>query len=163
MTFLSWRNDYEVGVPLNDAEHHRLFDLVNEFHETYLSGEASKGIPKILNQLVAYAQAHFEHEETLMSENNYPMLEQHRNQHDDLVTSAFAINERLAADPAAASAETLKFAHQWLQNHILHDDMDIADFLKRKANQARKLELNEAPTESEDCTRSDKSDTEKRE
>ena len=137
MTFLSWRKDYEVGVLQIDTEHHRLFDLVNEFHETYLRGNGTKEIPRILNQLVSYAEEHFQHEEDLMSENDYPLIDKHRDQHSELVTSVFEINNRFVADPVKASAETLQFVKTWLHDHIVHDDMDIADFLLRKANQAK--------------------------
>ena len=137
MTLLSWRKDYEVGVSQIDTEHHRLFDLVNVFHENYLKGDGPKEIPRMLNQLVAYAQEHFQHEEDLMSENDYPLLDKHRDQHSELVTSIFEINNRFAADPVKASAETLQFLKNWLHDHIVHDDMDIADFLLRKANQAK--------------------------
>ena len=134
MAFLSWRKDYELGVEQIDTEHHRLFDMVNEFHETYSSSDRHKEIPHLLNRLVVYAEEHFQHEEKLMSQNGYPLLEKHREQHGDLVTAIFAINERLASDPAKASAETLQFVKKWLQDHILKDDMDIADFLRHQAS-----------------------------
>ena len=150
MTLMSWRKDYEVGVPQIDAEHFRLFELINEFHEIYLRGDGRKEIPKILNQLVAYAQTHFQHEETLMSENGYPHLDKQREQHSHLVTSIFDINERFAADQAKASIETLHFVKSWLQEHILQEDMDIADFLRRKAHQTAKAQHDKLGEKSSD-------------
>ena len=142
MTLLSWRKDYEVGVPQIDSEHHRLFELVNEFHGVYLRGDGGKEIPKVLNQLVAYAQIHFQHEEILMGENDYPHLDKQREQHNDLITSIFKINEEFASDPSRASAETLQFVKHWLVDHILQEDMNIGDFLRRKASQGAKVQQN---------------------
>ncbi len=106
MAFLSWRIDYEVGVKQIDSEHQTLFNLINEFHDISARGDSSKKTPYLLNALVAYAEEHFQHEEKLMSENDYPLLDQHSKQHSDLVDSIFTINERLESNPAKASAET---------------------------------------------------------
>jgi hemerythrin len=138
MTFMSWRKDYEVGVPQIDAEHRRLFDLINEFHDTFTQVDARKQIAQMLNRLVAYAEEHFQHEEQLMGDSGYPQLDMHRELHSGLVSSIFAINERLAADTAKASTETVQFLKNWLLQHILKHDVDIAEFLQRKANQAGK-------------------------
>jgi len=152
MTFLSWRKDYAVGVPQIDAEHRSLFGLVNDFHETYTRDGGGSETHRMLNRLVAYADEHFQHEETLMSENDYPLLEKHQQLHSDLVASVFRINERLAADPARAGAETLQFVKKWLHDHILQDDMDIADFLRRKAEQANKVQRDEPIDRLKDST-----------
>jgi hemerythrin-like metal-binding protein len=137
MTFLSWRRDYEIGVPQIDAEHHRLADMVNTFHETYLRGGSREEIPHLLNQLIAYAEEHFQHEEKLMSDSGYPRLDEQRALHEELVTSIFAINERLSADRTKAGAEVLQFIKNWLLDHIVKHDMDIGDFLRRKASKAK--------------------------
>jgi hemerythrin len=148
MTFLSWRKDYEIGVAQIDAEHRCLVDLVNAFHETYLRGDSRKEIPHLLNQLVAYAEEHFQHEEKVMGDNDYPLLDKQREQHSELVSSIFAINERFAADQARAGSETLQFIKSWLLDHIVKHDMDIGDFLRRKANQARKAQQDDAGKDS---------------
>lgn len=151
MTLLSWRKDYEVGVPQIDSEHHRLFELVNEFHGAYLRGEGGKEIPRVLNQLVTYAQLHFQHEENLMGENDYPHLDKQREQHSDLITSIFKINEEFASDPAKASAETLQFVKHWLIDHIVQEDMAIGDFLRRKASLGNTLQQNKAGKDASDA------------
>lgn len=133
MAFLSWRRDYEVGVAQIDAEHRGLFDLVNEFHDARARGDAARETAKVLNRLVAYAEEHFQHEEKLMSDSGYPRLEAHRALHSDLVSSVFAINERLEADAGRASTEILPFLRNWLVEHIVKNDVDIGEFLRRKA------------------------------
>jgi hemerythrin len=144
MTVMSWRREYEVGVPQIDAEHRSLFDLVNEFHETYMRGDSRKEIPVVLNRLITYAEAHFQHEEKLMEEIGYPQIERQRKEHADLVTSIFAINENLATEPAHASRETVRFIKAWLLDHIVKDDMDIGDFLRHKSGRESKTQPNTA-------------------
>ena len=150
MTFMSWRKEYEVGVPQIDDEHRRLFSLINEYHDEHARGDTRAQIPRLLNQLVSYAEEHFQHEEKLMSDNGYPLLDKHRELHHDLVASVFAINERLAADPGRARTEILQLVKNWLVDHIIKNDIDIAEFLQRRNNQAIKARHDEAAEKPED-------------
>jgi hemerythrin len=138
MILLSWREDYRVGIPLIDAEHLHLFKLINEFHDRYRSGDMHRQILLVLNRLVEYAEEHFQHEEALMREIEYPRLERQQDLHAKLYSSIFTLNEKLSLDGARADAETLRFLKHWILGHILEEDMDIGDFLRRKAVQAEK-------------------------
>jgi len=132
MAFLPWSKDYEVGVAQIDSEHRKLFGLLNEFHDHHDKVVSRIDIANLLNRLVAYAEEHFQHEEKLMRELDYPLLDQHREQHGDLVTGIFSINERLVTDKAKATAETLAFLKNWLHHHILEADLNIGNFMRQK-------------------------------
>ena len=153
MAFLSWRKEYEVGVAQIDAEHRGLFALVNEYHDTCRHGSSAREAARVLNSLIVYAEAHFQHEELLMSDCGYPRLEAQREQHSQLVKSIFAINERIAADNARVNAEILPFIKNWLVGHIVNSDMDIGDYLRRKAGNittpsaAREEDAEQSPSE----------------
>lgn len=150
MVFISWRKDYEIGVRQVDAEHRKLFDLVNAYYDQHLQGYNRKEIERVLNALVTYAQTHFQNEEALMEKYAYPKLEEHRKQHEALFSSIFSITEELLSNPAKADAETLQFLKKWLSDHIVHDDVDIGDFLRLKArhdNRHPVEELTEIPQE----------------
>lgn len=155
MAFLSWRMDYEVGVKQIDSEHQTLFNIINEFHDNYARGDFNKKTPYLLNALVAYTEEHFQHEEKLMSENDYPLFDKHSEQHSDLVTSIFTINERLENDPAKASAETMQFVKKWLCDHILKNDMDFADYLKRRAKQTKNADQDKSGEQLKDQPKSE--------
>src|SRR5512140_2914297 len=132
MTLLSWREDYEVGVPLIDREHRYLFELINEFHDKHASGNTRHEILRVLNRLVAYAEEHFQHEEALMEKIGYPRFAHQHGLHIDLFSSIFALNEKLTAHSARVDAKTMHFLKTWLLGHILKEDMDIGDFMRRK-------------------------------
>jgi hemerythrin len=138
MILLSWQDDYEVGVPLIDAEHRYLFGLINEFHDKHASGATRGQVLLVLNRLVAYAEEHFHHEEALMAKNGYPRLAAHQALHERLYSSVFGLNERLSRETGKVDVDTLRFLKTWLLDHILKEDMDIGDFAKRKAVQAEK-------------------------
>ena len=138
MTFLSWRATYAVDFPQIDAEHHTLFDLINEFHDKCAGGDPHPDSLAVLSKLIAYAEEHFSHEEGLMQANAYPRLEHHREQHAALVNAIFKLNERFAANPIALDAGTRNFLQHWLLDHILKDDMDFRDFRVHQSEQAER-------------------------
>ncbi|MBE0619837.1 MAG: hemerythrin family protein [Burkholderiales bacterium] len=138
MKLLSWRASYQVGVDLIDTEHKYLFKLINEFHDSYAAGNTHKQLLLVLNRLVAYAEEHFQHEETLMQEIGYPRLARQEGMHQKLFSSIFELNEKLSVTDAKVDAETLRFLKYWMLEHILKEDMDIGDFMRRKAAQVEK-------------------------
>lgn len=138
MILLSWQDNYRVGVPLIDAEHQYIFKLINEFHDKHALGNTRSEVLQVLNRLVAYAEEHFQHEETLMRDIGYPRLARQQDLHEKLYSSIFALNEKLSLDAAKVDAETMRFLKNWIVEHILKEDMDIGDFMRRKAAQAEK-------------------------
>ena len=92
----------------------------------------------MLNRLVAYAEEHFQHEEALMQSIGYPRLERQQDLHEKLFSSIFMLNEKLSQSSAKVDSETLRFLKDWLVEHIVKEDTDIGDFMKRQAVQNEK-------------------------
>ncbi len=66
-------------------EHKKLITILNQFsiaHDYAMSEEFEKGA---LDELVSYTKYHFDYEEKLMSENNYPDFEEHQSQHKNMI------------------------------------------------------------------------------
>ena len=139
MTFLSWRDDYVIGFDMIDAEHRYLFELINEFHDRHARGEAREDVVRVLNRLVAYAEQHFQHEEGLMRTSAYPGLESQLAQHEQLFSSVFALNDRLAKGALNIETDILRFLKGWLVGHIVKEDMQFGDFLQRRAARLQKM------------------------
>ena len=133
MIFLSWREEYLVGIAQIDAEHQYLFKLINDFHDEHARGGKSQDVLHVLNRLVAYAEEHFQHEEALMRSIDYPGLARQQALHEKLFSSIFTLNEKLSQSAAEVDSETLRFLKHWLVGHIVKEDMEIGDFMKRQA------------------------------
>lgn len=138
MTLMSWRDEYRVGVTQIDSEHQYLFALVNEFYDKLAGGSVRPQVLFVLNRLIAYAEQHFQHEEALMSQCSYPRLEQHKVLHENLVATIFELNEKLSAGIGSIGVETPRFLKSWLIDHIVREDMDIGDYMQRKAALAQR-------------------------
>lgn len=136
MAFLSWRNEYRIGVELIDEEHRYLFDLINAFHDTHVGGTNRSALGQILNRLVHYAEQHFRHEEAIMKAEAYPAYVEHCALHEDLYLTIFRLSEKLAAGSLRDDMETVRFIRSWLVTHIVQHDLQFSDYLARRSKPA---------------------------
>ena len=83
-----WKDKYRVGVELIDQQHQELFGRVSEFLRTVQSeGDWQQKLAKVketLEFMQEYVIVHFEAEEALQRETNFPEYEEHKAAHDDL-------------------------------------------------------------------------------
>ncbi len=132
MALLSWSNQYLIGNDLIDTEHEELFRLINNFHSLWLESRNRQEIAKILNQLIAYAQMHFQHEERIMEDAGFPKLAEHQNIHEAMIDKIFELHASYAEGNLRLEIETMKFVKSWLLEHILENDYLFRDYLLRK-------------------------------
>lgn len=136
MPLITWRSEYRVGVAQVDAEHRYLFSLINAFHDAYAGGQSTKDLLTVLTRLVAYAETHFQHEEALMTQRQYPRLAHHHEQHERLYAAIYQLNEKLAANTLSVDRETMRFLKHWLVDHILQEDLGVGEFFRTRAVRA---------------------------
>lgn len=129
MALLNWSRDYQLGHAVIDAEHRRLFDLINDFHYLFLASRDTREVLRLLNALVLYSETHFRHEEQLMSEADYPELAAHRDIHARLFETIFALQEKFEAGAVKAESEAVAFLRTWLTDHIAEEDKAFGRFL----------------------------------
>lgn len=89
MALLSWSPQYLIGNETIDSEHQELFRLVNAFHDHWMEQRERKEIAQVLNQLITYAQMHFQHEESIMQNCGYPQLADHQFIHESMIDTIF--------------------------------------------------------------------------
>lgn len=132
MTLLSWSNQYAIGDDVIDTEHEELFRLINSFHSSWLEARDRQSIARVFNQLVAYAEMHFRHEETIMAEHEFPQLAVHKQQHETMVETIFRLHREYMEENRSLEVNTMKFIKAWLVEHILESDYRFRDFLARR-------------------------------
>lgn len=132
MALLSWSNQYSIGNDLIDTEHEELFRLINAFHTNWVEERNRQEIARVLNQLIAYAQMHFQHEENIMEDAGYPKLADHQQIHEAMVEKIFELHTAYTEGNLRLEIETMKFLKSWLLEHILENDYQFRDYLARK-------------------------------
>lgn len=125
----AWNPSYAVGNDAIDADHERLFALFNEFVAAVNDNRADSDIQGVLAELLEYTDYHFDREERLMREFDYPDYADHKAMHDAFVAQVHDVNSALDAG-GEKGAYVLSVLGKWLTGHILHVDAKVGTWLK---------------------------------
>ena len=141
MNSFSWKPQFETGLEIVDAQHHRLVDLINRYGELVASGQAvrSHAITALLGELAHYATHHFQDEEQLMRQLALDSrhYDHHKLAHEEFLQEVTRMQGAMTSTPEAENL--LRFLTHWLAYHILGTDQAMA-------NQIRAIRLGKSPT-----------------
>ena len=124
MSFYQWSESMSVGVDLIDSDHKALIGLINLLHES-LSGDYNmEFLREVFDKLIAYTEIHFAREEKVMQACGFPGLSPHQDEHAEFTERVYEIRAKLQEnDDTPISDELLAYLKQWLNAHILIQDM----------------------------------------
>ena len=129
MKELVWDRTLSVDIPEIDEDHRRLMDLFNILLRSVEEGDAANYIEAVMDELISCTVWHFRHEERLMLKYGYEGLLDHKSEHDELIGSAKALQQKLLQGGKTVSGEDIEFLEHWLTGHILGSDMDLGSYL----------------------------------
>jgi len=129
---IKWSDSLAIGIPLIDKEHKDLINNINELIEAIRSGKGQEHIQKITAFLENYVVKHFNNEEVLMQEYNYPGYPAHKSLHLKFIEAFNALKEELRDKHDKGlylvfRVQTLIM--DWFVNHILKVDKQLGVFL----------------------------------
>ena len=125
--FYEWSDELSVGVPSIDRQHKVLIGLINELHNAMEKGTAASEAKAILKQLINYAKAHFIYEESLFMRHDYPATHEHLASHRHIEATLAELKEKSKSSDFDLSVELMNFLKNWLNNHILKEDIQQRD------------------------------------
>jgi len=127
-----WTDEYSVGVEAIDAQHRELTRLVNEIvtnqDDLISTGDLSKSFAKFLKLV----KEHFQFEEKLLSENNYPDYEKHLMEHNSYAEMIAEFIESANQGQSHLVDHFILFLHGWWRHHVLEEDMKYKQFLNER-------------------------------
>jgi hemerythrin-like metal-binding protein len=119
MAFVSWKDEYGVGVASVDQQHQKLFSLLNAL-EAHLRGGAPKmDVDRAVAELEKYARFHFADEERVLEVLLTAPSADHQRQHTYFVTEVAKAGLDLGEGKAVDPLELVEFLRDWLVHHIL--------------------------------------------
>ena len=133
-----WKDRYELGVPLIDAQHKELFRRVELFLQVLRSEECwDEKIPKIndtLEFMKRYVVEHFHDEEEYQRNINYPGYEAHKHIHNEMVNYVTDVSRKFeqSNDNELLMQQLGGRLLAWLINHVAGEDQRIADYARKK-------------------------------
>lgn len=133
MSFATWTPEMSVSNTKMDAQHQRLIDIINRYHEALEAQAPHAQLQKIFDEVIAFASQHFRDEEALMERADYPNLSRHRLMHQNLTQRVLEFQKALKDEKPGAEREIQYFLKSWLTAHILGIDKLYAPFIRKAA------------------------------
>jgi hemerythrin len=127
-----WDESLSVGIKKIDNQHQELVKIINCLVENEDASGHSAPIAEVLDRMTQYAVYHFETEEALMVEYNYPEYDSHRDDHTQfkMKTAKFCLDALQRKE--TLPDELLSYLRDWFTHHILEADMKYKPyFLER--------------------------------
>lgn len=122
-----------LGIQSMDDEHRHLFKLFEDFVACIKEDGLTAHAREIVEEALCATNTHFDHEEKLMVETDYPGTEEEERQHRMLRLHLTTLvgdvlnNGTGAADPV--TLENLDKMYRLFTDHIDGPDRDLANFL----------------------------------
>ena len=129
MKNIIWDETLSVDGGEIDEQHRLLVDLFNLLSRSVLEGAAVDYIDVVLHELVSCTVWHFSHEERLMQESKYDDLDAHRAEHNELIDSVKALQDKFRQEKKLLTQEDIEYLEDWLTGHILGRDMRLGYYL----------------------------------
>ena len=144
MAYFVWDSALETGYEALDSQHKRLFDLANgiELAVEQHPGDNEAAIDAVYG-LIDYVVEHFQNEEAIMAEYQYPDAGQHKALHVQLGVETMAMAARCMSGETLTPLELAPFVRNWLYDHIRVHDMRLVAFIRRTTLQSVSRSLSE--------------------
>ncbi len=143
-----WTSNLNTGIESIDKQHKMIVEYINQLDDARTNGGKREQVAKVIDNLVNYTISHFDYEERLLQQAQYPFLKAHQNVHQIFVRRLSAYREQFKrGNDISEELHAMMFG--WLFGHIKHDDMDfvplvaslpeLADFAENKKGFLGKL------------------------
>lgn len=134
MNTIIWNDKtMSLGIPLIDAQHKELLNIINQLSTSIYSNTQKKDIFMIINKLIDYANFHFTCEEELFNNLKYNKKDEHKNEHREFLNkftkyhNQISNSEYLNQVEIIISQETLIYLVDWFLHHIAGTDRIYAE------------------------------------
>jgi hemerythrin-like metal-binding protein len=121
---IQWIPEYSVGNREMDEQHKILFDMINEFFHQ----DNKQTVIATFQNLSSYIDLHFEAEENLLRQINYPNTAEHIKKHGELRDKFHLLQQSLENYNITTHHKISTFLYSWLSSHILKSDMDYKTY-----------------------------------
>lgn len=126
-----------TGNELIDTQHRELISRVNKLAEECVPGTEKRTAVGTLDFLLDYTDYHFSEEEALQKKSGYPNLSAHHREHEKFKRAVEELRIMLEEEegPSEAFVEAVrKNVEEWLQNHIMSWDKEVAGYAEKETD-----------------------------
>ncbi len=125
MTLIKWTDELIIGIDEVDREHQQLIELINGLHDVMQVGADYVQIVELLGQIYAQLASHFAHEESYMRQTHYPLLEEHKEDHETLLDDLREIMDEVEVDGTFDAIQLGNDLNRWFSDHFRTHDRKL--------------------------------------
>ena len=131
--YVVWKEENNTGIPIIDEQHRFIVSNINSLYYFMQKGESEHLVNYILEILQEYTKIHFNTEEQLLKEANYPEIDDHISYHR-------SFNEKVSRMLKSKNDDykvmnTLKFLRQWWMYHINNEDKKYVPYVTKNLSE----------------------------
>ncbi|MBK8803443.1 MAG: hemerythrin family protein [Fibrobacteres bacterium] len=130
MSLAAWDPKYATGNLAIDGQHKKLFQMVNELHDSLLAGAGREKMGPTLKGLATYTVEHFRTEEGFMTQKGYPGYPEHKRKHEELLVQVTQLITDFDAGKLTLPLTLARFLADWIRHHIDEEDQKLAKWIK---------------------------------
>ncbi len=129
MTNLAGQSILLLNHPEIDDDHQNFSDIT-----TALKTADTDRFKVLFEQLLSHTEQHFQREEKLIDQFNYPGKSEHCGEHNRLLTELKQFNQRVQKGrPTLAKAFIHSRVDEWLQQHISNMDTALVNYIETQS------------------------------
>jgi hemerythrin-like metal-binding protein len=132
LSLLTWNHASSVGVRALDDQHGILMDTTNELRLTLLHGGGREQVCEILDRLIEFTRMHFQSEEKLMEDTDFPGLIEHRAEHHRMLATMLQSAHCLQHSATMPTRAMLCALRDGYIEHIEGLDQEYGPWLNRE-------------------------------
>lgn len=125
MSLITWKDEFNIGIPSVDFEHRELIGLINELHDTMCRGTDSDRVALGLGEIFARISGHFALEESLMREAGYEFFAEHKQDHELLLDELRDLMEQVELAGDFDHALLSRDLDRWFSEHFRTHDAKL--------------------------------------
>jgi hemerythrin len=132
--YVSWSQDYSIGVDEIDRQHKDLLNLINYVinHCTGNEKEEKDFFDGIIENVIKHLKEHFSTEEKIMKKTNYPAYNEHKEKHTAMLNELAGILEKIEEGKIALNLfELTDFLKNWILDHIPTQDKKASEYFQK--------------------------------
>ena len=130
----TWNNDLLTGNSVIDSQHKDIYKKLDDVLGLTIERDGEAEIAKVFRYLVTYVFNHFNSEEELMKQHQYPEYESHREDHQNFIKKISRLNKQLKEQGVTVDfTNELKLVFiELLAEHIDEVDRRFVAFLNKQ-------------------------------
>jgi hemerythrin len=131
---IQWRESLSIGVEIIDSQHKELLHRFDRLLSACQTGQGIEELRKLMAFLEEYVHTHFNDEEALQRQNQYPEYEAHHAEHLYFIEQINKLKKETSEEGIATHhvIEANNMLLKWLLNHISKVDTKLGAFLKSR-------------------------------